>query len=141
MFSHRQLHLHQGPRYIVVSNPAPFPLHINQISTLPLPHILVEAISQVTVPSRTLMIVSTTFTSMPKPNYYYSQTGTPSVSKQNPFVVPLLNIFGIILPVYLLCTIIIASPDYVYFVKNDILVKCPPLSYADNSVHPHSLMR
>ena len=38
-FSTNQLHLHQGPQFIVVSDPAPFPLHVNQISTLPPPYI------------------------------------------------------------------------------------------------------
>ena len=39
-FSTKQLHLHQGPQSIVVLDPTPFPLHINQISTLPPPHLL-----------------------------------------------------------------------------------------------------
>ena len=34
-FSAHQLHLHQGPQSIVVSDHASFPLQINQISTLP----------------------------------------------------------------------------------------------------------
>ena len=34
-FSTHQLHLHQGPQSTVVLDPIPFPLHINQISTLP----------------------------------------------------------------------------------------------------------
>ena len=38
-FSNSQLHLHQGPRSIVVSDPTPFPLCINQVSTLSPPHI------------------------------------------------------------------------------------------------------
>ena len=63
-----QLRLHQGPQSIVVSDPTPFPLHTYQISTLPPPHLLVKTISQVTVPSRTLAVVLTTFTSTPKPN-------------------------------------------------------------------------
>ena len=34
LFLPKQLHLHQGPQSLVVSDPTPFPLHINQISTL-----------------------------------------------------------------------------------------------------------
>ena len=64
--STEQLHLHQGPQSIVISDPTPFPSHINQISTLPSAHILVKTISQVTILARTLAIVPTTFTSTPK---------------------------------------------------------------------------
>ena len=49
-FSSNQLHLHQGLKSIVKSDPTQFPLHVNQISTLPLPHILVKTVSQVTTP-------------------------------------------------------------------------------------------
>ena len=45
-FSTNQLHLHKEPQFIVVSELTPFPLHANQISTLPTPHILVKTISQ-----------------------------------------------------------------------------------------------
>ena len=90
-FSTNQLHLHQGPQSIVVSDPALFPLHVNQISTLPPPHILVKTISQVTIPSRTLAIDPTTFNSKPKPDCYYNFTEMPHKSQQNLFVVPVLK--------------------------------------------------
>ena len=41
-FLAKQLCLHQGPQSIVVSDPASFPLYVNQICILPLPHILVK---------------------------------------------------------------------------------------------------
>ena len=65
-FSANQLHLHQGLQSIVVSDHTPFPLHINQISTLPPPHILIKTISQVTIPTRTLAVVPAAFTTHPK---------------------------------------------------------------------------
>ena len=51
-FPSYELHLHQGPRSIVILDPALFQLHINQISTLPPLHILIQTISQVTIPPR-----------------------------------------------------------------------------------------
>ena len=113
-FSTKQLHLHQGPWSIVVSDPTPFPLHINQISILPPPHLLVKTTSQIKEPSRTLGIIPTTLTSTPKPDL----TGTQSSSKHNLFIVPLLKIFHTILPVHLLCTIINTSPDQIILPKN-----------------------
>ena len=97
----------KGLNPIVVSDPTPFPLHINQISTLP--HLLFKTISQVTVPSGTLAIVPTTFTSTSKPDCYYNLNGTNSTSEQNVFIVPLLKIFCAKLAVDLLCTIINTS--------------------------------
>ena len=138
-FSTRQLHVHQGPWSIVVSDPAPFPLHINQISTLPLPHLLVKITTQVTIPSRTFVIVPTTFTNTPTPNCYYNFTGTPPTSEQNLFIVPLLKIFGIKLPVHLLCTIINTIPCNVILPNNWHIVEIKPLSYADNSAQPPSI--
>ena len=44
-FSTKQLHLCQGPQSIVVLDPTPFSLHINQVSTLPPPHLLVTTIT------------------------------------------------------------------------------------------------
>ena len=87
------MHLHQGPQSIVVSDPTPFPLHINQISTLPPPNLLVKTISQVTVSSRMLAIVPASFTGYPKAEHYYSLTGTQFSLEQNLFIVPLLKIF------------------------------------------------
>ena len=71
-FSTNQLHLHQELQSIV--DPAPFPLHVNQISTLPTTHILVKTISKVTIPPRTLAIVPTTFNNIPTLNCYYNFT-------------------------------------------------------------------
>ena len=116
--SPRQLTHKYSLHYItVVSDPAPFPIHINQISILPLPCLLVKTISQVTIPSITLVIVPNTFTNTPKPNCYYNFTGTPPMSEQNLFVVPLLKIFGTKLPVHPMCTIINSSPDDVILPK------------------------
>ena len=70
--SPNQLHIHQGPKSIARLDPAPFPLHVNHISILPLPHILVKMASQVTIPPRMLVIIPTTFNSIPKPNCHYS---------------------------------------------------------------------
>ena len=55
--SANQLHLHQGPKSIIILDPTPFPLHVNQISTLPPLHILVKTASQDTIPLRALAIV------------------------------------------------------------------------------------
>ena len=38
-FSANQVHLQQGAKSIIISDPGPFPLHVNQISTLPPLHI------------------------------------------------------------------------------------------------------
>ena len=122
-FFTRQLHLLQESKSIVVSDPAPFPLHINQISTLPLPHLLVKTISQVTIPSRWLAIVPDTFNSILKLNCVYNFTATPFTSEQNIFVVSLLKIFGTKLPVYVLCMIINASPNDVILPKTGISLK------------------
>ena len=56
-FHTKHFHFCQEPWSIVVSDPAPLPLHIIQISTLPPPNLLVKTMSQVTVPSRTLATV------------------------------------------------------------------------------------
>ena len=71
-FSSNQLHLHQGPKSIVISDPAPFSLHINQISTLPPPGILVKTVSQVTISPRTIAMVPTSFNGVPKTDCHYS---------------------------------------------------------------------
>ena len=73
-FSTNQLHLHQGPQSIVVSDPTLFPLHGNQISILPTAHMLVKTKSKVTIPARTLAIVPTIFNNMVKPNCYHTFT-------------------------------------------------------------------
>ena len=84
-FSTNQFHLHQGPQSIVVLDLHHFLLHINQISTLSTPHILVKTISKVTILSGTLEIVPTALNSMPKPNFYYNFTEMSQKSKQNLF--------------------------------------------------------
>ena len=71
-FSSNQLHLHQGPKSIVTSDPAPFPLHVNQISTLPPPHIVIKTVSEATTSLRTIAIIPTAFNGIPKPTCYYS---------------------------------------------------------------------
>ena len=66
------LHLYQGLKSIVRLDPVPFPLHVNQISTLPLPHILVMMVSKVTIPPGIIAIIPTRFNGMPKPNCHYN---------------------------------------------------------------------
>ena len=105
-FSTHQLHLHQGPQSIVVSDCTPFSLHINQISTLPPLLILIKTILQATIPARTLAVVPTTFTNPPKTNCYYDLSSTQPITNQDLFIVPLLKIFSVKLPTNLLCTII-----------------------------------
>ena len=117
-FSTWQLHLHLGPQSIEVSDLAPFPLCNNQIPTLPQLHLLVKTISQVTVISRTLAIVPTFFTSTPKPHCYYNLPDTSSVLEQNLFVIPLLKIFGVKLPMHLLCTIMNTGSNDIILPKN-----------------------
>ena len=115
-----QLHLHQCPHSVVVSDSVPFPLHINQISTLPPPHILVKTISQVMLPIRTLAIVPTTLTNNPQNNCYYYVTSIQSTLDPNLFVVPPLKIFSTKLLTNLLCSVINISPDNVILPKIDI---------------------
>ena len=94
-FSANQLPLHPGPKSIIISDPAPFPLHFIQISMLPPPHILVKTISQITIPPRMLAIVHATINSIHKPGCYYNfiDMSIPCRSQQNLFVVLVLNIF------------------------------------------------
>ena len=66
---------------------------------------------------------------------YYNLTGTQFTSEQNLFVVPLLEIFGVKLPVHLLCTIINISPDVVILPKNGHIGEMTPLNCSDISVH------
>ena len=123
-FSTNQLYLHQGPKSIIVSGPAPFPLYVNQISTLPLLHILVRKVSQVTIPSRTLAIVPTTFNGTPKFDCSYDFIEISYKSQQNIFVLPVLKIVDPKLPLHLLCIIINMSPDNIFLPKKTgILVK------------------
>ena len=72
----------------------PFPLHVNQISILPPPHILLKTVSQVTIPPRMLAIVPATFHSIPKPDSYYNfiEMSVHYKSQQNLFVVPVPKI-------------------------------------------------
>ena len=81
-FSYNQLHLHQGPKSIVISDPAPFPLHINHISTLPLP------------PPRTIAIVPTIYNGVPRPKCHYNfiEPSVPYESQQHLFVVHVLKL-------------------------------------------------
>ena len=135
-FSTKQLHLHQVPQSIVVPDPTPFPLHINQISTLPPPHLLVKTRTQVTVPSRTLAIVPATLTGIPKPNHYYSLTSTQPSLEQNLILIPLLKIFGAKLPKHLLCAVINTSCNNITLLKNWHIGEMASLSHSNNSAHP-----
>ena len=125
-FLTNQLHLHQGPKSIIVLDPALFPLHVNQISTLPPQRILV----------RTIAIVPVTFNSTPKPNYYYVFTEMSYQSQQNLFVVLVLKVFDAKLPVCLPCTIINTSPDDIILQKNSMLGEMKLLSNIDDSFNP-----
>ena len=140
-FSTNQLHLHQGPQSIVVVDHMPFPLHINQISTLHLLHILVKKIPPVAIPARTLAIVPTIFTSNPKNNCYYNLTGTQSTLDQNIFVVPILKIFSTTLLTNLLCTIINFSPDSVILPRNRHISELTPLITATHLYTQYPSMR
>ena len=97
-YSTNQLHLYQGPKSIKVSDLSPFPLHFNQISTLPSLHILVKTISQVTMPLKMLAIslAPATFNNIPQPDCYYNfiEMSAPYKSQQNIFVVPALKSFA-----------------------------------------------
>ena len=82
---------------------------------LPPPHLLVKTISQITVPSRTLVI-------FPLPLQVHTNltdiiNGTHYSSEQNLFTVPLLEKFSTKQPVYVLCIIINTSPDDVFLPK------------------------
>ena len=137
-FSAHQLHLQQGPQSIVVSDHTPFPLYINQISTLPPPHILVKTISQITIPTKTLSIVPTTFTRLPI-NYYYNLIDTQSSTDQNLFVVSLLKIFSTKLPTNLLCSIINISPDHITLPGNRHICELTPLNHNYTAQHTASI--
>ena len=113
----------------MVSDHTPFPLHINQISTLPLPQMLIKIISQVTIPARTLAVVPTTFTSPPKTNCYYDLIGTWSITSQDLFILPLLKIFSTKLPTNLLCTIINISPNHITSPTNRHIGELTPLNH------------
>ena len=121
---------------IVVLGPAPFPLHVNQISTMPPLHILVRTVLLVAIPSRMLAIVPATFNSTPKPNCYYYFTEMSYESQQNLFVVHVLKIFDVKLPLHLLCTIINTSPDDVILPKNWNIGEKKLLNNLDDSLNP-----
>ena len=123
---------------MVVLDPGPFPLHVNQISTLPTPHILFKTNSQVTIPLRTLAIVSTTFNSAPNPTCYYNFTEMSYEPQQN-FVVPVLKRFVKKLPVHLLFTIMNTSSDDVILPKNWHIGEMILLNNSDDSWHPPSV--
>ena len=134
-FSSNQLHLHQGPKSIVTSDSAPFPLHVNQISTLPQPHILVKMVSQVTIPPRMISIIPTTFNGIPKPNCHYSLLGSLIQHELlwHLLVVPLLKTFGEKLPSQLLCMIINTSSDEIALPK---VGEMKPISNIGNHLKP-----
>ena len=96
------------PKSVVTLDPAPFPLHVNQISTLPPPHILIKTFSQVTIPPRMIAIIPTTFNGIPKPNCHYSllELLVQYELQEHLLVVPVLKIFGKKLPSCFLCTLI-----------------------------------
>ena len=134
-FSTKQLHLHQGLLINCSVGPHIIPFtHYTNIYTAPL-HILVKTNSQVTIPTRTLVTVPTTLTSIPTNNCYYNLPGTQSILDQNLFVVPLLKIFSTKLPTNLLCTVINISPDNVVLPRNRHIEELNPLNHSDTSVY------
>ena len=138
-FSSNQLHLHQAPRSIVIS--ASFPLHVNQISTLPPSYILVKTVSQVTIPPRTSGIAPTTFNGMPKSDSCYSFIKPPVSyeSQRNLFVLPGLKIFSKKLPVCLLCTIINTSSGDIVLPRNQHLGEMKLFSSIDDHLKPSAV--
>ena len=113
------MYLHQGPKSIVISDPAPFPLHITQIFTILPAHILINTVSQVTISLRKIAIVPATFNGIPKHDSHYKFMEPFGLyeSQQHLFVVPVLKIFSKELPVCLLCTIINTSSDDIVLPK------------------------
>ena len=107
-----------------------FPICINQISTLPPPHILIRTILQVTIPARTLAVVPINFTTPPKVNCYKDLSGTHSITDtdQDLFIVPLLEIFSVKISTTLLCTIIYTNPNHVTLLRNKHTGKLSPLN-------------
>ena len=81
---------------MLTSDPAPFPLHVSQISMLLSPHIVIKTVSQVTTPPRMIAIVPSAFNDMPTPDCHYSfmEPLAPHKSQQNVLVVPVFKIFG-----------------------------------------------
>ena len=100
---------------------------------------LVKTISQVTIPSRMIAIVPTTFNSTLKSNCYYNFTDMSQKLQQNLFVVPVLKIFSTKLPVHLMCTIINLSPDDVILAKSWDIGEMTPLNNSDDFWHPLSI--
>ena len=124
--SANQLHLHQGSKSTVTLDPAPFPLHVNQIFTLPVPHILIKTVSQVTIPLRTIIAnIPTTFNGIPQTSCHYSliELLVQHELQQHLLAVTVLKLFGGRLPFCLLCTIINASSDKGVLPKTGTLVR------------------
>ena len=114
-FSSNLLHTYHGPKSIMTSDSAPFPLNVNQISTLPLPHILIKTVSQLNIPPGTIAIIPITFNGIPKHNCHCHYLVEPLVQhelQEHLIFLQVLKHFEK-LPLYLLCTIINTSPDEV----------------------------
>ena len=137
-FSSNQLQLHQGLKSIVRLDPAPSPLHVNWISTLPLPHLLVMMVSQVTIPPRTIAVIPTTFSGIPKPNHHYImiESSVQDKLQQHFLVVPVLKMFGEKSPLWLLCIIVHTNPDAIVLPKHRHLGEMKLPSTSDNPVEP-----
>ena len=108
------------------------------MSTLPPPHILVNTVSQVTIPSRMIAIILTTFSGIPKPNCYYSliQSLIQHELLQHLLVVPVLKICGEKLPLQLLCTIVNTSSDESVLPKHRYFGDMKQLSNIDDPLEP-----
>ena len=99
---------------------------------------LIKTVLQVTIPPRTIVIVSTTFNGIPEPDCHYSfmEPSVTYMSQPNIFVVSELQILGRKLPVFLLCTIINTSSDDIILPKNQHLGEMKPLSSPGDPLKP-----
>ena len=113
-------------------------MHVKHVSTLPLPHILIKTVSQVTIPPRIIATIPTAFNGIPKPNCHYSLIKflIQHELQQHILVVPVLKIFGEKLPLQLLCMIVNTSTDEIVLHKNRNLGEMKPLSNTDDTLKP-----
>ena len=97
--------------------------------------------SQVTIPARTLAIVPTTFTNLPKTEWYYNLTGTWVMAdyKQNLFVIPLFKHSVLNYHQISLCTVNNISPDDITLPKNENIAEVAPIPDHDTIVHTASV--
>ena len=109
-------------------------MHVNQISILPLQHLLVKTVSQVTLPLTSIATIPSTLSGIPKPNWYYNMTEslTQHVLEQHLFIMAILKIVGAKLPSPLLCTIVNTSPYEIVLPKHRHICEIEILNASDN---------